>query len=42
MKFDIIEISDAELEALSTIQMQLLRTAQKNKNELRHTTEQDF
>lgn len=42
MKFDIIEISAAELEALSTIQMQLLRTAQKNKNELRYKTEKDF
>lgn len=42
MEFDIIELSEEELGDLSTIQMQLLRTAQKNKNELRYKLEQDM
>lgn len=36
MTFDIIELNEGELEKFSAIQMQLLRTAQKKKNELRH------
>jgi len=42
VEFDIIEITDEELKKLSTVQMQLLRTAQKKKNELRHKTKQDL
>lgn len=42
MTFDIIELEEGELEAFSTIQMQLLRTAQKKKNELRHKLESDL
>lgn len=42
MEFDIIELTGEELEKLSTIQTQLLRTAQKNKNELRYKLEQDM
>lgn len=42
MEFDIIEISENTLSQLSTIQMQLLRTAQKKKNELKHKMEQDL
>ena len=34
MTFDIINLEESELESLSTIQMQLLRTAQKKKDEL--------
>ena len=42
MEFDIIELTGEELEKLSTIQTQLLRTAQKNKNEMRYKLEQDM
>lgn len=42
VEFDIIEISNDELKQLSTIQMQLLRTAQKKKNELKYKMEQDL
>ena len=42
MEFDIIEISENTLKQLSTIQMQLLRTAQKKKNELKYKMEQDL
>lgn len=42
MTFDIIELNEGELEGFSTIQMQLLRTAQKKKNELRHKMESDL
>lgn len=42
MEFDVIEISPEKLKNLTAVQMQLLRTAQKNKNSLRHKTEQDF
>lgn len=42
MEFDILEYTEEELEKLSTIQLQLLRTAQKRKNELRHKLEQDY
>ena len=36
MTFDIIEITDEEVEKLSTVQLKLLRTAQQKKNELAH------
>ncbi len=42
MDFDIIDISAAEAEALTTIQLKLLRTAQQNKNELYHTLQQEL
>ena len=42
MTFDIIEITDEEIERLSTVQMQLLRSAQKKKNELQLKTERDL
>jgi len=42
MTFDIIDITVEELAKLTDIQMQLLRTAQKKKNELRRNTEKDF
>lgn len=42
MTFDIVTFTQDELDALSTIQMQLLRTAQKKKNELQHSLEQDL
>lgn len=42
MDFDIIDISAAEAEALTTIQLKLLRTAQQNKNELYHKLQQDL
>lgn len=42
MTFDILEYSDEELEKLTTIQMQLLRTAQKSKNELTHNLEKNL
>lgn len=42
MTFDIIELKEGELEGFSTIQVQLLRTAQKKKNELRHKLESDL
>ena len=34
MQFDIIDLSEEELLALSTVQTRLLRTAQKQKDEL--------
>lgn len=42
MTFDIIEITDKELAKLTVVQMQLLRTAQKNKNNLRANLEKDM
>ena len=42
MKFDIIEITDDELQKLSNVQMQLLRTAQKKKNELSFKMQRDL
>lgn len=42
MTFDIIELNEGELERFSAIQMQLLRSAQKKKNELRHKLESDL
>lgn len=42
MTFDIIELEEGEIEAFSTIQVQLLRTAQKRKNELLHKMKSDL
>lgn len=42
MTFDIIELNEGELDRFSTIQVQLLRTAQKKKNELRHKLESEL
>lgn len=42
MEFDIIEITEEELEMLTTIQVKLLRTAQQNKNELYHNLQADL
>lgn len=42
MEFDIIDISADEAEALTTIQLKLLRTAQQNKNELYHKLQQEL
>lgn len=42
MEFDVIDMTEEEIENLSTVQTQLLRTAQKNKNELRYNLERDF
>ena len=42
MEFDIIDITEEELKNLTTVQMQLLRTAQKNKNNLKHNLEKDL
>ncbi len=41
MEFDIIEMTEEELLALSTVQMRLLRTAQQDKNELTSELERD-
>lgn len=42
MTFDIIPLEEGELKAFTTIQVQLLRTAQKKKNELAHKLESDL
>lgn len=42
MTFDIINLKEGELESFSTIQMQLLRTAQKKKDELEHKMENEL
>lgn len=42
MTFDIIEVTDEELSNFTTVQMQLLRTAQKSKNELLYNLEKDM
>lgn len=42
MTFDIIDITSEQLAKLTDIQMQLLRTAQKKKNELRLNTEKEL
>lgn len=42
MEFDIIEVTEEELQGYSAVQMQLLRTAQKNKNELVYNTNRDL
>lgn len=42
MTFDVVEITDEELAEFTAVQMQLLRTAQKNKNELLHKMEKEL
>ncbi len=42
MKIDVIEMTEEELKKLTTIQMQLVRSAQKSKNELRVNLEKDI
>lgn len=42
MDFDILDLSEEEAEALSTIQLKLLRTAQQNKNALYHKLQQEL
>ena len=42
MTFDIIELSSAEIAALQTVQLKLLRTAQQKKNELEHKLGQEL
>lgn len=42
MTFDIIEVNDEILNAYSAVQMQLLRTAQKKKNELEHKMQNEL
>ncbi len=42
MVFDVIDITDEEVRDLTTVQKQLLRTAQKKKNEMRRKLEQDM
>ena len=42
MEFDIIDLTEEELKKLTNVQMQLLRTAQKKKNELARKSGQDL
>lgn len=42
MTFDILDYTDEELKKLTTIQMQLLRTAQKKKNELTRNMQKEL
>lgn len=42
MEFDIIDLTEEEAEALSTIRLKLLRTAQQKKNELEHKLKSDL
>ena len=42
MEFDIIDVTEEELEKFTAVQMQLLRTAQKNKNNLKYNLEKDL
>ena len=42
MEFDIIDLTEEELKKLTAVQMQLLRTAQKKKNELVRKNAQDL
>ena len=42
MDFDIIDLTEEEAEALTTIQLKLLRTAQQNKNELYHNMQREL
>lgn len=41
MVFDIIDVTDKELNEYTAVQMQLLRNAQKKKNELQHALAED-
>jgi len=42
MKFDVVEVTDEELATFTAVQMQLLRTAQKSKDELVHKMEKEL
>ncbi|MGN0817574.1 MAG: hypothetical protein ACI4L9_01275 [Candidatus Coproplasma sp.] len=42
MVFDIIELSNTEVESLTTVQLKLLRTAQQKKNALFHQLQSDL
>ncbi len=42
MEFDVVEITPEELQSFTAVQMQLLRTAQKGKNELVHKMEKEL
>ncbi len=42
MEFDILDLSEEELDAFSTIQVKLLRTAQQKKNALYHQLQEDL
>ena len=42
MEFDIIDVTEEELKHYTAVQMQVLRTAQKNKNELLHKMEKEL
>lgn len=42
MKFDVVRVSDDELKNFTAVQMQLLRTAQKSKDELVHKMEKEL
>ena len=42
MTFDILDFTDEELQKMTTVQMQLIRTAQKKKNELQFKMERDL
>ncbi len=42
MEFDIIDFSEEEVQALTTVQLKLLRTAQQKKNELEHKMQQEL
>lgn len=42
MKFDIINLTETELNALTVVQMKMLRTAQQRKDELYHKAEKEL
>ena len=42
MKYDVVEITDEELEKFTAVQLQILRTAQKGKDELVHKMEKEL
>lgn len=42
MEFDIIDVTEEELKNYTAVQMQVLRSAQKNKNELLHKMEKEL
>lgn len=42
MEFDIIDISDLDIEEMSVVQIKMLRTAQQKRNELCHKAEKEL
>ena len=42
MKYDVVEVTEEELKKFTAVQMQILRTAQKDKDELLRKTEKDL